>query len=159
MTKKLGDIMDGLLWAEGLAYQHAEPEQVSDYPETVLETLRLFNRIFMLPRASIPPKYIKGRYEQWVKELQALNEVAGNSKLMLEAMTIAREMYDQLKKRFIISHPLAIKNLLIDAVGQINRNKPIEKPEVEKVIISEVASVESTKKTIRDLKSLFKDED
>lgn len=126
MDKK-GDIMDGILWAEGLAHQHNEPEQISDYPETEIETLRIFNRVFMLPRAAIPPKHIKGRYEQWVKELQVLNDIAGSSKLMNEAMLKAREMYDQLKKRFVISHPLAVRTLLIDAVAEINRTMEKER--------------------------------
>jgi len=160
---KKGDMMDGILWAAGLAHEKNEPEQISDYPETEINTLRIFNRTFMLPHAAIPPKHIKGRYEQWVKELQALNDIAGNNKLMTEAMTMAREMYDQLKKRFVISHPLAVRSLLIDAVAEINRTMEKERSfaqQKQEEIPQEVASKENIKSTVRDLKSLFnKDED
>lgn len=130
MNQKKGDIMDGILYAEKLAHEKSSyPEHFSKYPERVIDTLVLFYSIWKLPIFAIPKKK-SPKFSQWILELDELNLICGSKKNMKRAMELALEKYNASLNKFIVSHPLAIRKLLIDAVGEINRNT--EKEDVTK---------------------------
>ncbi len=161
MVKK-GDILDGMLFYANKANELSMPSQVYEYPEDVLQTLILFQKLWMLPANAIPSKQLRGRFAQWLKELQELNSLVKNNQEMQEILPIVFSEYEKLSKRFIVSHPLAIKQFMIGIMSEINRNKTKEKhilQETEELEITQDASKENVKSTIKDLKSIFEDED
>lgn len=141
-VQRKGDGVDFVLWQMEEEKKRNEPEQISDYPETVQTMLRAFASVWKLPAGAIPTKRQKSKYEQWVSELGQLNEVCGSHQE--EALQIALDRYESLKSKFIVYHPLAIRSLLIHAVGEMNRNKSkeikntvqeIEQPKKEEGVI------------------------
>lgn len=148
---KKGDLVDLLLLQQKSYEDHNEPERISDYPEDVIETLRAFYKTWMLPEGAIPTKRKKSSYKEWVLQLQQLNTLFSNDKQMREAMKIAYSKYDKLLNKFLILRPLSIKSLLIDAVAELNRKKRKEKE-------NSPASPEKLERTIKNLKSIFKEE-
>jgi hypothetical protein len=126
------DMMDGILFYQKKAEEKNVPSAIYDYPEHVLDTLLLFNKIWMLPARSIPQKLLKGRYSQWILELNEINELCGNQKNVEEAMSMSLKSYESMKNRFPVSHPSAIRKLIIAAMGDINRRKAKEEFENKK---------------------------
>jgi exonuclease III len=126
------DIFDAILIQEQKVSKMDIPEQIYDYPEHVLDTLLLFNKIWMLPHRSIPQRLLKGRFEQWINELNEINELCGSQKNVEEAMNMSLKSYESMKNRFPVSHPSAIRKLIIAAMGDINRRKAKEEFENKK---------------------------
>lgn len=120
MIKK-PDLLDGILFYQAQAEKKNLPPQVYDYPEHVLSTLIRFQTLWMLPERSIPNKEIHGKFSQYIIELNELNELAGAR--INEALTRAYKKYEGMTKKFIISHPAAIKKLLIDVLAEMNREQ------------------------------------
>lgn len=114
-----GDLMDGILWSARLAQDKNEAPQIADYPEAVIRTLRTFQSLWKLPERAIPSKNLKGQFARWVSALQELNYLAGD-KIDL-ALKKSFEKYSNMEKPFIVSNPLAIKKLMIDALAEMNR--------------------------------------
>jgi hypothetical protein len=126
MVKMKGDLMDGILWAEGLAAQRKEPAQFADYPEHVLQTIRTFQKLWQLPERAIPSKELSGQFQRWVVALNELNQIIGRD--INDVLTEAFNKYDAMgKNRFIVSSPAAIKKLVIDVVAERNRRMASEK--------------------------------
>ncbi len=147
-NQKRGDILDGILFYQKKSNENNLPDVIYDYPETVIEKLKLFYRLWSIPVYAIPSKTIRGRYSEWVKELQELQ--AEND--LVDVMTLAADIYWNMNKRFIISRPLSIKKLMIEADSEINHRK--SKIEIKK----ENEKIEEIKPTInpnsfRNLKS------
>lgn len=140
-----GDLFDGYLWAASLAGNSGEAQQINDYPEQVIETLKLFYKIFRLPSGAIPTKRQKSKYNEWVSQLQELQIICPTNKIMEWAMNNAFNKYNAMSSKFIIARPLAIKKLLIDAMREI--------PKIEK----EEKSEPITKSQVKDIKSIFEE--
>lgn len=149
-AKVKGDMFDAIMLQQKKFEEMDEPEQISDYPETTIETLRLFQKLWILPYNAIPSKHLRGRFAQWINELDQLNQICGND--INKSMTLAFEKWSKMKNRFIVSHPLAIRSLLIDAVAELNRGNKKKKDE-------QLASPEKVKSTIKQLKSVFEEEE
>lgn len=152
-SNKKGDIIDGLLF---FGKEGADPIQFSDYPETVIETLRAFYGIWKIPSYIIPSKKSKSKFEEWINQLTDLNGICPNSKKMNRAMQIAKETYDGLQKQFMVVRPASIRTLIIDAVRRINDEK---ESDLKDTIIDpiEVKNAASSGEVKNELKSLMED--
>ena len=153
MNKK-PDLMDGILFYQSQAEEKNLPSQIYDYPEHVLSTLIMFQKLWMLPEHTVPKKELRGRFSQYITELNELNEIAGSR--INEALTRAYKKYDDMTKRFIVSHPAAIKKLLIDVVAEMNRE---QRKLVQQKEVASLASPVQIKNTIKELKSMFEEEE
>ena len=153
MIKK-PDLLDGILFYQAQAEEKNLPPQIYDYPEHVLSTLIKFQMLWMLPERSIPKQEVRGKFSQYVVELNELNEIAGTR--INEALTRAYKKYEGMTKKFIISHPAAIKKLLIDVVAEMNRE---QRKFVQQKEASTIASPVQIKNTIKELKSMFEEEE
>lgn len=136
--------MDGILFYQSQAEEKNLPSQVYDYPEHVLSTLIMFQQLWMLPEHTVPKKELRGRFSQYITELNELNEIAGAR--INEALTRAYKKYDGMTKRFIVSHPAAIKKLLIDVVAEMNREQ--RKARQNDVVLEEKRKDEEEKRTL-----------
>lgn len=149
-----GDLFDGYLWKAELAQREQEPEQISDYPEHVVDVLRGFYRVFNLPEGAIPSKGKKG-YSNWVLQLESISRLFSSNKTMLLAMNRSKKIYDGQSNKFIIYEPASIRKLLIESIRQLReemKNAPkLEEPRKE-------ATKEEKMKVIRELKNLFKED-
>ena len=144
MADKKGDIIDGLLF---FGQNGSDPIQFSDYPETVIGTLRLFYNIWKVPSYVIPSKKSKSKFEDWINQLDDLNGICPNGEKMSRAMQMAKDYYDNLSNQFMIVRPSSIRNLLINSVRKINdeeeklrkleeENKKKEVVDTQKEIVS-----------------------
>lgn len=155
--EKSKDLLDGILFY-AKKEQDKNPEHFYQYPERVLKTLVLFHKYFKLSDGSIPSKKQKSNFEEWITQLDILNQICPSEKIMEEAMKVAKEDYDQIPRKFMIVRPLSIRTLLINAVRKINDN--IENASVEtetKEEVIEVASQEVRKNALKNLKSMIKE--
>lgn len=155
MKEKKGDIIDGLLF---FGKENSDPIQFSDYPETVVGTLRLFYNTWKIPSYIIPSKKSKSKFKEWINQLIDLNGICPNDKKMRLAMEIAKEDFDRFPKQFMIVRPASIRTLLINSVRKINDEESsasVEPEEAKEVV--EVASVENKKSALKNLKSRLKE--
>lgn len=155
--KESKDLLDGILFY-AKKEQDKNPEHFYQYPERVLKTLVLFQKYFKLSDGSIPSKKQKSNFEEWITQLDILNQICPSEKTMEQAMKVAKEDYDQIPRKFMIVRPLSIRTLLINAVRKINDN--IENVSVEtetKEEVVEVASQEVRKNALKNLKSMIKE--
>jgi len=153
MAEKKGDILDGMFF---YGKEDADPIQFLDYPETEVETLRLFYNTWKIPSYVIPSKKSKYKFEEWVLQLQDLNNICPSTAKMKLAMEIRLQNYEKLPNKFSIVRPASIRSLLINATAEINR-KTVATKEAEKVVVTNVASVQQRKSAARELKSFLKD--
>jgi len=156
--EKSKDILDGILFYTKKE-QDKNPEHFYQYPERVLKTLVLFQKYFKLSDGSIPSKKQKSNFEEWITQLDILNQICPSEKMMEEAMKISKEDYDKIPRKFMIVRPLSIRTLLINAVRKINDQKEeniIEHKDtpMENIDISNLASSSDVK---NELKSLMED--
>lgn len=137
--------------------ENPDPIQFSDYPETVVGTLRIFYNTWKIPSYIIPSKKSKSKFEEWILQLTDLNGICPNGEKMDRAMQIAKEDFERLPKQFMIVRPASIRTLLINSVRKINDEEP-KSPEPEEIVeVVEVASVENKKSTLKSLKSMLKE--
>jgi hypothetical protein len=154
---KKGDILDGMFYFGKMGN---DPEHFTHYPERVIGTLRLLYKTFNIPEGGIPNRKQKSNFEEWILQLDELNAVAPSQEKMKKAMNIAKGHYDNLNKKFMIIRPASIKGLLINAVRTLNdEEKSSEEFKVQPVEKVEVASAEAKKKTLKNLKSILKEDD
>lgn len=157
-NNKKGDLMDGMLY---FGKNPDDPIQLMDYPETVVQTLRLFYKIWNIPSYTIPSKKSKSKFDDWVLQLTELNSVCPSSAKMERAMKIAKETYQDLSKKFPVFRPLAIRNLIADSVRRMNdeEEQDKKKKQSENNFISlEVENKVSGEEAARKLKSLLEDD-
>ena len=156
-TNKKGDILDAMLYFGKIGN---DPEHFTHYPERVVNTLRLLYKTFNIPEGGIPNRKQKSNFEEWILQLDDLNTLAPSQEKMKKAMEIAKEHYDNLNKKFMIIRPASIRGLLLNAVRIINdEEKSNEEFKVQPVEKVEVASAETKKKTLKNLKSILKESD
>ena len=134
------------MFASKVAQEKDYPPVIDDYPESIIELLKIFHKVWLLPEGAVPSKKQDAKYKEWVLQLTQLSLLLANSQQAQEAMQLAYNKYEKLSSKFIIARPIAIKSLLVDAVGEINRRN-------RKVKNGEQASQESVKKAIRNLES------
>ncbi len=151
-NNKKGDLFDGMLHYAAIAN---DPSHFSDYPERVLLTLRTFYNVWKVPEFSIPSRKSRSKLEQWILELDELNNICPASQKMEIAMQKTLEKYNTFKTKYSVTHPASIRNLLVDAVAEIKRS---EVEDTKKEII-QVASQKEINKTIKDMESMFNDEE
>lgn len=155
MTDKKLDPLDGMLYYGAMGN---DPVQFLDYPETVVQTLRILYTKIKFPSAIIPRKKTKSKFEEWIKELQEIISICPNSKKLEMAIDKIVEKKDNGKLRFIFSRPASIKNFLIDVVAEINREEEkLQKNKLSPIEEISVASVMERKKAVSDLKSMFEE--
>lgn len=154
MPDKKGDILDGMFF---FGKENPDPIQFSDYPETVVETLRLFYNTWKIPSYIIPSKKSKSKFEDWINQLTDLNGICPNGKKMSRAMEMTKEDFDRLPKQFMIVRPASIRNLLINSVRKINDEESVSVEPEEATEVVEVASVKNKKSTLKNLKSMLKE--
>lgn len=154
MQNKKGDMLDGMLF---FGKENSDPIQFSDYPETVVGTLRLFYNTWKIPSYVIPSKKSKSKFEEWINQLTDLNSICPNLQKMTRAMQIAKEDFDKLPNQFMIVRPASIRTLLINSVRKINDEEPNLSEAKEAIEVIEVASLENKKSTLKSLKSMLKE--
>lgn len=154
---KKGDILDAMLYFGKVGN---DPEHFTHYPERVVGTLRLLYKTFNIPEGGIPNRKQKSNFEEWINQLDDLNTLAPSQEKMKKAMGIAKNHYDSLNKKFMIIRPASIRGLLLNAVRIINdEEKSDEEFKVNPEQKVEVASVEAKKNTLKNLKSILKEND
>jgi len=151
---KKGDIIDGLLF---FGKENSDPIQFSDYPETVVGTLRIFYNTWKIPSYIIPSKKLKSKFEEWINQLTDLNGICPNGEKMNRAMQMAKEDFDRFPKQFMIVRPASIRTLLINSVRKINDENSLSTEPEEVIEVVEVASVENKKSALKNLKSMLKE--
>jgi hypothetical protein len=160
MNKK-GDMMDLLLQNEKFIADNNKASIVYEYPEPVIKILDKFLSVWKLPHNAVPTKKNKSQYSQWIMELQDLDSLC--SKNMVAIMDRAYLEYVSGKMNFMVTHPSAIRKLIIDAVARISREESFMVTTAVGIsnndTASEVtpASREKLIKTSKDLKSFLKD--
>lgn len=117
-VEKKGDAVDLFidLKTRGLI---GEPSHIADYPEQVLNTLKLFVKIFGLPNGAVPSRRSKGKFSNWIKGLQELEKICPAN--MEECLHLALKTFEDMGKPFLIYQPQSIEKLLINAVAERNR--------------------------------------
>lgn len=153
MTDKKGDIIDGLLF---FGKENSDPIQFSDYPETVVGTLRIFYNTWKIPSYIIPSKKSKSKFEEWINQLTDLNGICPNGEKMNRAMQMAKNTFDGFSKQFMVVRPASIRTLLINAVREMNDEKASD---VKDTVIDpvEVENAASSGEVKNELKSLMED--
>jgi len=151
---KKGDIIDGLLF---FGKENSDPIQFSDYPETVVGTLRIFYNTWKIPSYIIPSKKSKSKFEEWILQLNDLNGICPNGEKMNRAMQMAKNTFDSLSKQFVVVRPASIRTLLINSVRKINDENSLSTEPEEVIEVVEVASVENKKSALKNLKSMLKE--
>ena len=154
-NNKKGDLVDGMLFFN---QNSSDPIQFSDYPETVVATLRDFYNVWKVPSYVIPSKKNKSKFEDWILQLDELNNICPNRTKMEKAMGLSKEIYGGLKNRFMITRPSSIKNLLADAVRRLNdgndsnEDNRIEKEEQQEKEIVIMAEEEEKRNVLKNMK-------
>ena len=143
-----GDLFDGMLWAASLA---SEPEQISSYPEHVIDTLRAFYKVFNLPEGAIPSRK-KAGFDKWIIQLEDLNKLFTTKERMYMAMERAHNNYVNGTYKPPIYQPLSIKQFLINAIREL-REELENTPNQETII---VASQEKREEAVRQLKKMLR---
>jgi hypothetical protein len=155
-AKVKGDIFDFMMLQTTRVY---EPRQFSDYPETTVEVLRQFVKLWGFPEAGIPSKKQKGLFERWVSELQNLTSLCGSDAKLIKAMELAFKNFEN--HHHLIKSPISIYSDLLTAVAELNREEK-KNPAVKKEVVQEeqpVASKESVESTMKNLKRALRKED
>ena len=131
------DAFESFLNFERAKQKHGnEPSQISDYPEDVVETLRVFNKIWCPPSMAIPTKRQKSKFEQWVKDLRTIEDLCGTNARFEVALKVVLATYEgySMEYQFVVDTPLKLKNLLVKVLSEMNRKKQAEtvvEPEVQ----------------------------
>lgn len=126
--KKLGDGVDMMLHYARIAQSRGEIGAVYDYPETVQNILKLFVKVWGIQEYSIPrkPKNGKGKWAEWINELQSLESVCGSN--VEESLKSALDFYNENNMSFMIVRPASIINVVLE----VKRRKQLkEKSKVE----------------------------
>ena len=141
------DPMDTFLQFEKLAHDANLPNVISDYPETVRNTLILFVQIFDIPETFIPPKRIPSRFNRWVGELDKLYNEHGEN--LEQRMRKASK-----KRRGLIPSPASIFSLMTEI-----KNKEEEEKQQMEIDSPEVASEEARLAMLRKLRNTHSRDD
>jgi hypothetical protein len=162
-TKKpdKGDMFGAILYYSNTA-QSNEPKVFSDYPETLLFTLKTFYNTWSLPELAIPAKRKKSAFSEWVYQLTDLKDLCGSEDRILKAFTMAHEMYESYSQKFIVYRPASIRGLVITALSQMNAEAKVTVRKQESVpevlVVSAVATSEVQQTAVKNLKRMLKDE-
>lgn len=152
---KKGDMMDGILWGASIGEKKNEYPVISDYPETLQTILREFIRVWQLPEQAIPSKKQYSQYKEWILELTNLESLC--SKNIAKIMDLSLEHYNGSGMNFIVARPKAIRTLIVHAVAKYKRDTESKQKELESKTI-DIADKSEFKKTIKELKSMFKED-
>jgi len=152
-----GDYMDAYIErAREKSGGYKIPNVVYDYPETLVDLLKCFVEIWCPPEGAIPSKKQKGKYNNWVLQLEDLNKLFSNTERMKLAMKYSYDKYEREGHHKIIHQPATIKPILIDGISELRRIEKKSQSKSEKI---NVASEKEIKDTVKDLKKLFERED
>lgn len=136
-----------------------EPSQIADYPDNVVETLRVFNKVWCPPPLMIPSKRQKSKYLQWIKELESLEDLCGTNTKFEDVLRTVTETYNQNRSRgftFVVDTPLKLKNMIITELSAMNRKKAEEsQPEP---VVEITPDLERTSRNIKILKDMLSEE-
>ena len=127
-----------------------EPAQIADYPEHVVETLRVFNRVWCPPPLAIPKKRQSSKFKQWINDLEELEDLCSTNARFELALKMATDVYQTKGYTFIVDSPLKLKNLIITALSEINRKKQQET--VAEPDVVRKTDHQKTSKTFDDLR-------
>lgn len=129
-----------------------EPANIADYPDNVVGTLRVFNKVWCPPALAIPSKRQKSKFNQWVKDLQTLEDLCGDNARFEIALRMALAVYENYSReyQFIVDTPLKLKNLIITALSQMNRAKQEES--IPEPVVVKSTDKAKTKKMLGDLR-------
>jgi len=153
-----GDIFDGIIeQAKNNSDKNYYPEQVWDYPETLVDLLKCFLDIWLLPEGSIPSKKQKSKYENWILQLEKLNKLFSSSDRMKLAMKYSYDKYQKSKNRFIVYEPASIYKIVVDGISELRQIEKKQKQKLEGE--TKVATPEQIKGTVKNLKKLLERED
>jgi hypothetical protein len=128
MTK---DMLDGILFYEKKASEMSQyAPQTWDYPETLIETLKVLQDIWGISERIIPQKFQRGKYNNWVLQLQNVRNLFSSDAIMLFAMKRAYDKYRNGDNHFFVCEPASIVKLLKDTIAELRREEK-RKVEVE----------------------------
>ena len=155
--KNKPDLMDGILFYESISLKEGYPSQTYDYPETLIELVKTFTDIWLLPESSIPRKIQKGKYDYWVLQLEDLRTLFSSDARMRLAMRRAKDNYEKSNHKLVIFEPKSVRPLVVSAIAELRTE---EKKRLKDMPKSEIlASADKIKNTVRDLKSILKKDD
>lgn len=151
-AKVRGDYMDGILYSmKNSSVNNSIPNCVYDYPETLVPLLIEFVKIWCPPEGAIPSKKQKGKYDNWVLQLEDLNKLFSNTERMKLAMKYSYDKYEREGHHKIIHQPATIKPILIDGISELRRIEKRNKKKEE----TKLASPEIIQKAIKNLRKTF----
>ena len=113
------DLMDGILFYESISLKEGYPSQTYDYPETLIELVKTFTDIWLLPESSIPRKIQKGKYDYWVLQLEDLRTLFSSDARMRLAMRRAKDNYEKSNHKLVIFEPKSVRPLVVSAIAEL----------------------------------------
>lgn len=154
-----GDMFGAMLYYSSMSH---DPKAFSDYPETLLFTLRTFYTTWSLPEGAIPAKRKKSAFAEWVNQLTDLRDLCGSEDRIKKAFELAYEIYGTYQTKFIVYRPASIRGLVITALSQMNADAKVavkkEVPATVAVPVSPDATLETQQTAVKNLKRLLKEE-
>ena len=148
-----GDLFDGII--QSTLQAQAYPLQVWDYNEIVIELVKAFIDIWHLPEGAIPSKQERVKYKNWASQLDRMRTMFSSDARMRLAMKRAYDNYILSNEKIIIHEPMSIYPIVKNAIEELRKEEKI------KTVIKTdpIASPEKIRKTVRDLKSILKNND
>ena len=156
-AKVRGDLFDGMMEQEKrISEMEKHAPQNYDYPELLVELLNQFQEVWGIPSSAIPFKKQEGKYLNWVLQLENLRKLFSSDARMKIAMKYSFEKYQKSGKNLLIYEPASIYKILVDGISDLRRQERIvqNKEKSEKM-----ASPDRIKNTVKDLKSILKEEE
>ena len=150
------DLMDGILY---YSKSGNDPVQFSDYPERVLNALRIFHRETKIPTVIIPSKKTKSKFQEWVNELDELIAICPTSEKFEKAIKRVMIKKDVEKMRFTIARPASIKNILVDVVAEMAREEEKNVNSNPNVQLVNVATEKKKLQVAKDMRNMFNEEE
>ena len=145
------DKFDVFLQFERDKHAHGnEPEQIEDYPETVVGTLRIFNKVWCPPPMAIPTKRQSSKFKQWIKDLAYLENLCGTNAVFEKVLKRAVATYREKNYSFVVDSPIKFKNMIITELAKIRQDKNAETVSEAPVVVTE----DGKKKALNTIKNL-----
>jgi hypothetical protein len=149
-AKVKGDLFDGMLYYQE-SPENRTSEVIWDYPETLVETLNQFQKIWLIPETAIPSKKQKGKYDNWVIQLEKIRHLFSSDERMKLAMKYSIEKARERNDKRIVYQPMSIYNLLVDAIRDLRLIEKVKKQKEEPIKKEQYIPKDKLRKEIQNL--------
>ena len=130
-AKVQGDILDGILFGLRTSEESKMSDVIWDYPETLVELLNQFQKLWGIPEMAIPSKKQKSQYNNWILQLEKLRKLFSSDARMKIAMKYSFEKYQRSGKNLLIHEPASIYKIVVDGISDLRRQEQKQKSENE----------------------------